>query len=647
MGILDRFKRPDTEALAEAAADKVLKALGQSPMAGQGVAQTSQPTYADGSGGQGLNQAPGTPSTPLPRPPEAFGSQLGPAQPFIPSSLDPRDPATGRALPRRAQMPVAWNLDLSSDRSVPWSTLRALADQCDVIHRCIEIRSAEVAALDHAFTVSETAINTIMDEQGCSHAKAQQIARDQFGEEINTLTRFWESPYPAAGDKLWNDWITEALWQHFTYDALPIYPRLNLGGDVIGFEIISADTIKPLLDNRGDTPAPPAPAFQQILWGFPRGEYQASPHADGEFFTAPGDLGEFAKDQLAYFVRNRRTWSPYGFSAVESAIPAATLYLERQVWLRSEYTEGTMPNTFMETDSVELSDPNKLASLERILNDTLSGSTQERHRIKLLPQGLKPVFAPTMDERYKSDYDEFLIKQIASKFGVQPTQLGIIPRTGLGGRGQQEGEQDQAETMSKKPLENWLVDVINSLSRRFLGASKDVTFTLRSEGTVAQQVEQSKALQVSLYSGQKTLNSVQAELGQPLYDMPEADEPFIVAGNQVTFLKGLLNTDSVGETVGQTAIGTAAAEADGKTPPPAPEAPAPESPEAVAEQKAFRAFVAKRKRSKQAWRDFDFKHVDANTAKVLNAEGREVVEVAKQRPLGGRRLSYPEHATLI
>jgi hypothetical protein len=176
--------------------------------------------------------------------------------------------------------------------------------------------------------------------------------------------------------------------------------------------------------------------------------------------------------------------------------------------------------------------------------------------------------------------------------------------------------------MSQRPLEALLTDVINNLNRRFLGAPKDVTFTLRQPNNSQQQVEEAKSLQISLYSGQKTLNTVQAELGQPLYEMPEADEPFIVAGNQVIFLRGMMNTDAAGETTEQ--VGTVGAEQ--------PEQP---EPEVAAEVKAFRAFTAKRLRTRQTWRDFDFKAVDADTAASLNAEAREQVE-AKRRPLVDR-----------
>ena len=638
MAIWNRKAKTSNEDLAKLIAEEVSKAMNPFAAAGGSVVSTMpgfQSGYT-GAGASGLLQTPGTPAMPLPRPGDSFGSQLGPAMPYLPAPLDPVFDDSGRALPRRYQYDVAQNLNLN-DKHVPWSTLRALAEQCDVVHRCIEIKTSEIVGLEWDFTVSDHAISKIMQEQNVGHAKANMIARDEFGEEIDRLKQFWENPY-VHGDRGWAEWITEACWQHFVYDAIPVYPRYNLGGDVIGFEIIDAATIKPLLDNRGDIPHPPAPAFQQILWGFPRGEYQASPTNDGEFFTDKGQNGEYVRDQLAYFVKNRRTWSPYGYSATEESIPAASLYLERQMWLKSEFTEGTMPTTFMKTDSEEL-DHLKLASLERVINDTLTGSTAERHRIKMLPKSFDPVFAPTIDERYKADYDEFLIKRISSPFGITPTQLGITPRSGLGGKGMAEGEQDNAETMSKRPTEAFLVDMVNSLSRRFLETSRSVTFVLADPGTIRESVEKAQALQTSLYSGQKTLNTVQSELGQPLYDMPEADEPFIVAGNTVTFLRGMLETSASGETTAQ--VGTAGAEQTtgtvGDSTPTEPAEPAVKT-ETEAEIKAFKSFVSKRK-SAGKWRDFVFETVDADVAKTLNDQARS--DVLKKKSIqAGRRVTY-------
>jgi 8-oxo-dGTP pyrophosphatase MutT (NUDIX family) len=107
------------------------------------------------------------------------------------------------------------------------------------------------------FTVSDQAISKIMADQNVGHAKASQIARDLYGKDIDDLKQFWENPY-VHGDRGWAEWLTEFAWQHFTFDGVPVYPRYNLGGKVMGFEIIDSPTIKPLLDNRGDIPHPPA-----------------------------------------------------------------------------------------------------------------------------------------------------------------------------------------------------------------------------------------------------------------------------------------------------------------------------------------------------------------------------------------------------
>jgi hypothetical protein len=657
MALRDRLRRKPQPDLARIIEEEVAKALSSTPYANSGASVANIPTAGgpgSAGGGQGLLQTPTVSATPLPRPADTFGAQLGPAHPLLPAPIDTQDPDTGRAIPRRWQYDVAWNLQLNSDRATPWSVLKALADQCDVIHRCIEIRISEMVGLDTSWTVTDSAVIEIMRREGVSHARAMELARDEHAEEISRLTDFWQSPYPH-GDRHWSEWITEVLWQHFVLDAVAIYPRHNLGGEVIGLEVIDGATIKPLLDNRGDTPAPPSAAYQQILWGFPRGEYQTSAVSDGDYYSGPGEHGEYANDQLAYFTRNKRTWSPYGYSTVEECLPSAALYLERQTWMRSEYTDGTMPNTFMLTDS-EMS-PAQLPDWERVLNDNLAGQTQERRKIRMLPNGFRPDYAPLLEERYKSDYDEHLIKLIAAKFGVQPTQLGIIPTTGIGGRGQMEGEQDQAETMSKRPLEQWLASMVESLSRRFLGASRNVEFVLRAQGTTNQQAELADALKNQLYSGQKTLNAVQAELGQPLYEMPEADEPFIVAGSTVTFLRGLMATDSTGDTVGQIGTGVAAAR-EGATPVEPPSEPSIEEPPdgmtaaQETELKVFRAFIGKRRRTGR-WRNFEFQTFDTVTAKALNAEGCKAVtgaepsgeEVRKASPLGVvQSWTYQEHS---
>ena len=651
------FQRKNKTTLAAEIVAEMQKAgMANSPLGNAGGYNSAYAANEMSTAGQGIVTTIGQ-AVPMPRPGfveggGGFGAMLGPASPLLPAPIDVVLDDSGRALPRKYEYQTAINLNLTQTE-VPFQVLNSLAEQCDIIHRAIEIRVGDIIKQEGAWTLSDQAISTIMQEQNCSHAKAALIGREKYGAEINRLRDFWENPY-VSSDRSFSEWLTESLWQVFTYDQWCVYPRYNFGGKVIGFDVIDAPTIKLLLDNRGDRPSPPQPFAQQVLWGFPRGEFIASPDADGEFYAGTGRDKEFLTDQLSVFVKNRRTWSPYGYSPVEEAIPAASLYLNRQVWMNSEYQNGSMPMTFMKTNSQEL-DIHKLAEFERILNGRLTGNTAERHRIKVLPDGFDPVAMPEMADRFKSDYDEYIIKRVASIFGVSPAALGVVARAGLGGgKGAQEGEAENVESVSTKPMEDYVVSVINSLSRRYLGADKNVTFVLNDRKGAREDLERSKALQTALFSGQKTLNDVQGELGQNLYDMPEADEPFIVAGNAIQFLKGMLTVDTSGETVGQNdqaqgnesqstqgqvnqdssqgSVGESQApEAGVGKDIPAVGAPADQKSAMTEELKDFGRFV-KSRHKRGNWRAFDFTVFDAELADNLNEQAYFIVKGATPMP---------------
>ena len=615
------FRRKDkTLEMAKAIVAELEKGANVGPYANVGYAQSAAQMTQ--------NMTPGTQiqvageAVAMPRPGGGFGAILGPSAPLLPAPLDPTLDESGRAVPRKYEYQVAQNLNITQTL-VPYQVLKALVEQCDIIHRCVEIRVSEISKMDWSFTLSNSAITEIMQEENCSHAKAAKIGRERYGEEIARLTEFWENPYVAT-DRSMVEWMTEALWQVFTFDQLCIYPRYSIGAKLdakagdkvypIGFDVIDAPTIKILLDNRGDIPHPPLPAFQQMLWGFPRGEFTASPDTEAQnLYSGAGRSGQFITDQMFVSVKNRRTWTVYGYSPVEQAIPAATLYLNRQRWMNAEYQEGVSPKTWMKSNSMEY-DPVKMAALERVLNDKLAGSTAERHRVKLLPDGFEPVAMPSEDEKYKAEYDEFIIKRIASCFGVSPTALGVMPRSGLGGSGEHKGQQDAVDAVSQRPMEAYVVEFINALSRRFLGMSKAVTFNLNDESNSADEVAKASAFKTALESGQMTLNDVRGDLGLPLYDMAEADEPFIVTSQGPQFLKGSLAIAASGETIG---------DKDEQTPevPKVPEVPEVETDRLEAEKAAFAKFVKARTKSGK-WRDFEFVYADPIEAENLNTQGR-------------------------
>lgn len=464
-------------------------------------------------------------STPLPRNPWLAGVPFGPGTPITPGAINPvRE--DGRPDPRRYEYQVAQNINVTETRLVPFKTLRASADQIDILRRCIEVIKNKVTGLDWDIVLGTDASEKIAATSGGDHVRAMAKAREKYTDEINRMRTFWENPDRANG-LTFSDWLMIALEEILVIDAWAIWPQRSVGGDLYGLQILDGSTIKPLLDDRGMRPMPPNAAFQQILYGFPRAEFTANdddPSADGEF-TA---------DDLQYLVRNRRTTSVYGFSPTERALPLADIYLRRQQWIRAEYTDGVLPELMFTTDENWGTNPDLLRAYENIFNDDLAGQTQQRKRLRLLPAGMTPVQFEAYGEKFKDTLDDYLITSICGHYGVQPAEIGFAPKGGLGGAGFEEGRAESAEAIGTQPLVNWISKMLTNISYTYLGMPRELEFKLMTSKRLDNESNARKN-QIEITSGGKTINERRSELGLPLLDTPQADMPILMAGAS-TFL---------------------------------------------------------------------------------------------------------------
>jgi len=556
---------------------------------------------------------------------QTFGAAMGPGVPLTPVALDPGDP---RAPFRRYQYDISHNLNINQ-RQALWTMLRNAAQTIDVIARCISIRTANVIRMDLDFGVSQDAISNIMAADNLSASEASKIARRLYSPEVDRMKEFWENPFPED-NRTWEEFASEMMWQLLVYDGLAVAPAFNLGAKCIGLEIIDAPTINILLNNYGRRPLPPAPAFQQNLWGYVRTEAVSS-NIKGKTFQdggAPYDVT--SADVLSYFILNPRTNTPYGWSPVEKSLPIANLYAERLNWLMAEYKYGTSAKLYWRATDESITLQN-LATSERIINEGLAGLTNARYQTKIMPPGLSDPFeVKNVDELYKADYDEHILKQIASFFNLQPSQLGVVTRAGLGGgKGSSEGEQDNAESVSSKPQNRQLEGIINSLSRQHLGCDSNVVAQLKDDEGSEDRLEQANAFKVYLSSAGMTANEVRGELGLALSTEPEADELAYVTASGPVFLKGLLEsqiskepstnaaTKKPGEPVGVNANGQ---ETDNQENNPQEEGQH-EGEEAssvvakMAEVRAYKTFLANK--TSAATREFEFRRHTPEEAESL------------------------------
>lgn len=585
--------------------------------------------------------------------------QFGPGMPLAPRWIDPREPSTGQPAPRRSEFPVGVNLQLTQARHVPFSLLRAVADRIDVVRACIRTRKSHMIGLDWDVTLTRRAVNQVMLTDGLTRpGEAAQVARTRFEPEIARLRALMEQPDPL-NDLEFPDWLDMLLEDLFVIDAVTVYPRRDLGGRVVALELIDGATIKPLLDYRGGVPSSPAPAFQQILHGFVRGEWTAS--------GADDVARDYSTGEMLYRPRHRRTWSPYGMSETEQALAAADVWLKRFDWIREAFDSGAVPESWMKTDlgvGPGGLTPQQLLEYEAVLNASLSGQTEERHRLHLLPRGFDPAQQENFADKFQPTLDELLVKVVCMSFGVMPTEIGFPPSSGIGGKGHQEGEENSAYRKDIKPTVQWLSRLLTALMRRYLGCPPELEFTFIDYAT-SDQVEAEQAAELRGKGGRTTLNEERARMGLPLFDFVEADEPFLNTSAGIVFVRGALDralTAPAGEVVPGSVSAADPVPGSSSGPAAGPEAPAPAPPGELApvqvgdevqvpvdvdgdgvpdgfiavrqhlrripdkalaaEATSFVNFVAKRSGSGRRWRPFTFAAIGDDDAAVLNVLGR-------------------------
>lgn len=563
------------------------------------------------------------------------GYAWNPGVPLPSQSIDPRNPVTGRPDPRRSEFPNAVNLQVTSTRFIPFQVLRDCAERVDVIRRCIEVRKAHILSLDWDIRISKEALSSIMEsEKVTSPGKAAEIARERFAPEINRLRKWWKKP-DRFNQQNFSTWLGLLLEEQLVLDAVTVWPRRQMNGDVQSFEILDGSTIKPLLDHRGATPLSPNPAYQQILYGFPRGDFTAADSDDPNGYTF---------DQIVYRPRYIRTWTPYGCPNVEGALAAADIYLKRMAWIRGEFDEGTTPDQWLTNKALDSKmTPSGLKDFERALNDEMAGADAERRHLHMLPPGWVPTQMKNFSELYKAELDEFTIKLICMCFDVMPTEIGFTPNQGLGGKGHQEGEANSAQRKDVRPTVTFLEDLLSDLSRDYLGMSDELEFKFDLYN-IENQDEDEKVADSQIRRGGIVLNEDRAARGLPMYDMPEADEPFIMTPAGIVFIRGALSASAGATTPEQgpdapvtippptpaTPSPAAGADVPESGDPIAADAPVPDGfvrvaghlrakPAVNAEAAKFVKFATARQG--KAWRDFKFEEIDRRTALELNACG--------------------------
>ena len=163
------------------------------------------------------------------------------------------------------------------------------------------------------------------------------------------------------------------------------------------FNVMDGALVKRVIDENGLTPAPPNPAYQQILHGLAAVNYTT--------------------DDLLYLPRNKRSHRLYGFSPVEQCVMMVNIALRRSIAQLNYFTEGNIPEALISCPPEWR--PAQIREMQEIFDGMLRGDLAARSGAKFVPGGLSVQF--TKDALLKDDFDEWLARIICFAFSRSRT----------------------------------------------------------------------------------------------------------------------------------------------------------------------------------------------------------------------------------
>lgn len=410
--------------------------------------------------GMGANAAPG-----------GGPDWFGPEEPFSPVA----PPAVrGRTL----DFPPGYNLQIVQwpyEGVKPWE-LRALAESYDLVRLAIETRKDQMERLTWSFVPK-------MNAAGIAVTTEDDPA-------IQELTDFFEFP---DGENDWGVWLRKILEDVFVIDAVALYCDRNTN-QLLKLKQIDGAIINRVIDDWGDTPAPPYPAYVELLRGMPAVQYRA--------------------DDMIYMPRNPRVHRVFGLSPVHQIMLTINTALRRQVSTLQYWSEGNIPAALVGTPDNWTSE--QIRDFQKWFDGLLAGDTAARRRMLFVPNGANKI-VPTKEPELWQKFDEWLARVVCFAFSLPPT-----PFISQNNRATAESAHDAALEEGLAPLQNFVKRLVGRALRMFWPAyAKKIQFSWDDDREIDALVQE-QVLTGYVTKGIRTINEARATLGDP--PKPDGDE---------------------------------------------------------------------------------------------------------------------------
>lgn len=294
------------------------------------------------------------------------------------------------------------------------------------------------------------------------------------------------------GRHCFQDWQKTLLEDLLTLDMVALRIDTAIDGTPLAFRPIDAGTLKIIVDQDGETPMPPLPAYSQIIQGMPASWWDTS--------------------EMIVRIFNPATDWIYGYSPVEQIADIVSLGIRRQAHQLNYYTEGNLPESIIV--GPEQWDMKMTAKFQNYWDELYEGpnSLKLKRRTRFLPNGAQLIQAK--DAILKDEMDEWLARQICYAFNISPSALTKDNNRAVG-----ETIRDQNLREGLIPLLNWLKTIYDDILAR--AGFADFEFSWVEEDSL-DPLEQAQRDQIYSQIGVITKNEIRTSLG--LKPLPGGDE---------------------------------------------------------------------------------------------------------------------------
>lgn len=424
---------------------------------------------------------------------------------------------------REWDYPVSLNLNYTQKRgtaSVPYSQLYNFATYYDLARILIERRKNQIAKLEWNI-----------------QPRDQKQKLDKRCEAIEIALR------RPDGEHFWQQWIKKLLNDVIVYDAGFIFPMRDQVGRLLWLEVPDGTTFKFLVDERGLTPAPPWPAYQQIIKGMPG--------------------WNFTRDELFYLPFNPTNDRVGGYSVIEQVIVTITMALNNQASQLSYFTHGAGPDMILSVP--ETWSPEQVREWKGWWDGMLQGNLENRRGTMFVPNGMNPI--NTKEAVIKTPLDEWIARVMCFAFGETPA-----PFVANMNRATAESLAEQAKENGIGAQMDWVRSAMDYVIERCF-AAPDLCFRWQEEDETDPKTK-ADTNDIKLKNATKTINECREEDG--LDPVDGGDELMLYTASGWTLLDDVLNPPEpppmvVAPPGTQTPGAEAPPKVTGEKPPPKPE----------------------------------------------------------------------------